>query len=139
MFRNDQDVQDLAARFAAATGGDRSFFATVIFENSAVVTSRPPDPAAWPGDAPGGDEAAPDVPLNWYLSHAECVGLMAAIPKPLAGSPWADRDHRLARIAELRARVGAARGRPRIAALKALEQAENLERLIGVGSWWARP
>ena len=139
MFRNDEDVQDLAGRFAAATGGDRSFFATVVFENSAIVTDRPTDPAAWPGDAPERDEATPAVALNWYLSRAARDGLIAAIPKPLAGSPWADRDRRLARLAELRARADAARGRARVAALTALEQAENLERLVSVGAWWERP
>jgi hypothetical protein len=139
MFRNDEDVQDLAGRFAAAKGGDRSFFATVVLENSAIVTASPIDPAAWPGDTPEGDVASPAVALNWYLSRAARDGLFAAIPKPPAGSPWVDRDRRLARLVELRDRAEATRGPARVAALRALEQVENLERLVGVGAWWARP
>ncbi len=138
MFRNDEDVQGLAARFTAATKGHRSFFTTVVFENSAQVTARPPDPTAWPGDDTEDDGMTPDVALNWYLSRAERDGLISAIPKPLAGSPWRNSDRRLARLVELRARADAARGAARVTTVRSLEQAENLERLVGLRAWWTR-
>jgi hypothetical protein len=138
MFRNDEDVATLSERFTTATG-DGSFFTTVVFENSAEVTYRPPGPGSWPGDSELGTEATSGVSLDWYLSRAERDSLIAAIPSPEAGGPWTDRDRRLERIALLRERLAQASGPARAEALTQLEQAENYERLARLSEWWRRP
>ena len=138
MFRNDEDVATLGERFSQAEGGDRSFFTTVIFENSAQVTYRPPDPGAWPGDTSVASDTVSSVALDWYLTRAERDSLIAAIPTPATGGPWVDRQRRLGRIAELRDRAAAASGTARVLALTQLEQAENYERLVLLDDWWKR-
>jgi hypothetical protein len=135
VFRNDEDVADVAGRFNAAAAG-RDFFTTVIFENSAQVTYRVPDPDAWPGDEPVDARRAAGVPLNWYISRAERDSLFAAIPSPGDQSPWRDRARRLARIDELRSRTVAATGDARTEAVTQLEQAQNYERLVRLDEWW---
>ena len=139
MFRNDQDVADLSERFAEAAGGDSSFFTTVIFENSAEVTYRPPDPGAWPGDTTVASDTVSGVALDWYLTRAERDSLIAAIPTPASGGLWVNRQRRLKRIAELRDRAAATSGSARVEALTQLEQAENYERLVLLDDWWKRP
>lgn len=176
-FRNDQDVQSLSdlftdrrARGLVEDGKDeakveeekvatRSFFTTVVFENSAMVTDAPRGPAAWPGDSIAGVPAANDVALDWYLSEAERAGLDTAIPrpvdpatverppsrppcelrpepKPAPGSDWRDRGKRLARIKWLLDRVNEAHDTERALWLKALEQARNYEKLVRLKTWW---
>jgi hypothetical protein len=135
MFRNDEDVAAVSKRFNAAVG-DREFFTTVIFENSAEVTYRIPDPSAWPGDEQIAARRSSRVPLNWYISRAERDSLIAAIPTPVPGGRWCDRQHRLDRIAELRKRATAATGEDRTEALTQLEQALNYERLVRLDDWW---
>jgi hypothetical protein len=139
MFRNDEDVATLGERFAQAKGGDRSFFTTVIFENSAEVTYLPPDPGAWPGDTTVASDTVSGVALDWYLSRAERDSLIAAIPTPAADGQWVDRGRRLDRIAQLRERAASASGPGRVQALAQLEQAENYERLVQLDDWWKRP
>ena len=139
MFRNDEDVATLSERFAQATGGDRSFFTTVIFENSAEVTYRPPDPGAWPGDTTVAADTVSGVALDWYLTRAERDSLIAAIPTPATGGPWVNRQRRLKHIAELHDRVAGSSGPTRVEALTQLEQAVNYERLVQLDDWWKRP
>jgi hypothetical protein len=137
-FRNDEDVQNLSDLFTARMGGDRGFFTTVVFENSADVTFSPPAPGAWPGDAPVAAQATGNVALNWYLSRAERAGLLAAIPRPLPGSRWQDQANRIERIKELQRKADVATGEQRDGVLKQLEQAKNYERLVRLKEWWAR-
>jgi hypothetical protein len=139
MFRNDEDVATLSERFVQATGGDRSFFTTVIFENSAQVTYRPPDPGAWPGDTTVASDTVSGVALDWYLTRAERDSLIAAIPTPAPGGPWINRQQRLGRIAKLSQQAAGASGPARVEALTQLEQAENYERLVQLDDWWKRP
>ena len=139
MFRNDEGVAALSERFAAAQGGDRSFFTTVIFENSAEVTYRPPTPGAWPGDTTVVSDTVSGVALDWYLTRAERDSLIAAIPTPEPGGPWINRPQRLGRIKALSQLAAGSSGPARVDALTHLEQAENYERLVQLEDWWKHP
>ncbi len=113
----------------------RSFFTTVILENSAVITYGRREPGSWPGDAPKGVEPTNKVTLDWYLSLAERDGLDTAIPTPTGH--WAtDRQARINRIAELVNLVARTHGSERDRWLDALEQARNYERLVQMRAWW---
>jgi hypothetical protein len=135
-FRNDEDIAALSERFVAATSNNKAFFTTVVFENSAEVTYRSPRPESWPGDEEVDSDLAEGVELDWYLTRAERESLIAAIPMPTPAGPWVDRQRRLGRIAELKARADAATGMARVGWLTQLEQAENFERLVQLDAWW---
>jgi hypothetical protein len=94
MFRNDGEVAALGEVFSLMTQ-DRSFFASVIFENSANVSiggnqvvSTGCNLEGWPvaeSDRPifEGESPAPqtqDVAMSWYLTEAERLAILNAIP-----------------------------------------------------------
>ena len=186
-FRNDQDVEGLSNLFTdrlarrlaksedpekvdAQRDRARSFFTTVIFENSTTILDGKRPVGSWPGDSIDGIPAANDVALDWYLSRAEREGLdaaipsitgepaalvaraklanCAAIPEPPPGSLWFDpadpanaraADNRRKRIVWLTTQVQQSPVDRRILWIKALEQAENFERLVRLKEWWGRP
>ena len=108
-FRNDQDVQTLSDIFTdrieswasdnikdetlrqQAVDRSRSFFTTVVFENSAEVSELPLDPATQPDEAWRSARHSSEVALDWYLSRAEQDALRSAILTPATSMTSAGR------------------------------------------------
>jgi hypothetical protein len=126
---NDPDAAKLAEESA------RSFFTTVVFENSAEIVYGHRDPNSWPGENPKGIKPANEVALDWYLSQAEREGLDTAIPTPQGH--WAiEAGDRLEQIDRLRELVALTHGTERDRWLNELEQARNFERIVQLKAWW---
>jgi hypothetical protein len=154
LFRNDQDVQALSTLFSdywtrrvrdqikddarqkQALRRASAFLTTVVFENSAEVTSGPADA----GDTTQAQRKAAhhssQVALNWYLSKAEQDALQRAIFTPPAGTT---KEQRLAKIDELREQVTKTHGRARNYWLSQLQTAVNYEQLVQLSQWWQQP
>ncbi len=151
LFRNDQDVQSLSDDFTEywkrrarnqikdeaqqkqALGRARAFFTTVVFENSAEVTSGHTDPRDTTLRQRRAAHHSSRVPLNWYLSDAEQNALRRAILTPPAGMT---KEQRFARIAELREHVVRTHGTARSYWLSELQTAVNYEQLVQLSQWW---
>ena len=93
-FRNDDDVESLAAMFSEHMSGKvtdpESFFATAIFENSAAVTLD--DTNFWSAlddltkdTATEGADNLSKVTMNWNLTRAEQQATPAGNPRPSPG------------------------------------------------------
>ena len=90
------------------SGRASAFFTTVVFENSAEVTSGHCGPAKTQPYASGeSPHHSSQVALNWYLSDAEQDALRRAILTPPAGMT---KEQRFAKIAELREQVARTHG-----------------------------
>ncbi len=151
LFRNDQDVQSLSDDFTEywkrrarnqikdeaqqkqALGRASAFFTTVVFENSAEVTSGHADPRDTTLRRRRAPHHSSRVALNWYLSDAEQDALRRAILTPPAGMT---KEQRFAKIAELREQVARTHGASRSYWLSELQMAVNYEQLVQLSQWW---
>ena len=82
VFRNDQE---LSALMEVMNKDHDGFFATVVFENSALVQVELANPKLrWPGSHVDGNAAGADlnteVAMTWYLTRTEKLAMNWAIP-----------------------------------------------------------
>ena len=165
MFRDDDDVAALGSELARMTG-DRAFFTTVIFENSANVEiqnrsrneakSEWPNPEVWPSSAsckPFFDKSKPtpatrDVAMSWYLTASERHAMEEGIPDPAEVAPgrWPSLDALMhdpeARRSDVH-RLGelaksATEPKLRAYLFRQFERARNYERMYYLAEWWKR-
>jgi hypothetical protein len=154
LFRNDEDVQTLSDLFTdnvrrwasdnikdqtqrqQAVDRSRSFFTTVVFENSAEVSHVSLDSNAQPDDAWRSARHSSEVALDWYLSRAEQDALRSAILTPPASMPpVAQADH----IRGLAAKVARSHGPMRTHWQNQLRTALNYAQLAQLRQWWDQP
>ena len=154
LFRNDQDVQTLSDLFADRVEGwardnvkdetrrqqvvnrSRSFFTTVVFENSAEVTYARIDSQDQPDEAWRAARHSSEVALDWYLSRAEQDALQSAILAPSASMTSAGLlDH----IRGLVEKVARSHGPMRSHWQSELHTALNSQQLIQLHQWWVQP
>jgi hypothetical protein len=151
LFRNDQDVQTLSEHFTSrvqrwiqdnikdeaqrrrSLERSRAFFTTVIFENSAEVTSIPHEPGSGPDQETRAGHHSSAVALDWYLSRAEQDALRDAILTPPANATQAER---LAKIAALAEKVAQTHGTVRDHWINQLQTALHYEYLVELKAWW---
>ncbi len=139
IFRNDREVAWLSELFNRRSGGRRpsDFFTTVVFENTAIVRTRDPNPASSAGRQmdPGGTYGA----LTWRLTEADYRSIQDAFqppPRVAKGEVMGlelveDRQRRLDNP-NLALDDG-----ERAHLTWELEQAQNHERLETMVSWWS--
>ena len=149
-FRNDADVAALDTAHWVFAEHDKpakgsSFFASVIFENSAEVSLDPGDFWDELTKLKAGRPVKRDfreVSMSWYLARAEMAATAAAIPREPPklnpnGPDWTKADERHAMIDALYNEVRRRKSGPeRAIRAKRLDQLYNYERLVNLQKWW---